>query len=332
MNYRIYLLLLCLSFTYIFSFSQTNLDAAHQMKTDYADLSHWSIQSNDAQHQVDVFFVHPTTYGSPSNGNYLADLNDENLNRLTDENAINRMTAAFSDNCNVFAPRYRQMNIEVLSFDESEKDKYLAVPTEDITAALVYFLENLNHGRPFILAGHSQGSNILQAIILNNPDIINHEQLVAAYLPGWTFTTELLNKMKLQLATTANETGGLVTWNTIGPGGKSPTLKAGALCVNPLSWTIDTTPYPASLNTEARILFTDGSEERIPHFTAAKINSDGGLEIPELSPKNINRLNMSMGPNCFHSYDYDFFFQNIADNVALRCNAYLEAHQFDDKE
>ncbi len=302
------------------------------MKTDYSDLKNWSIQNNDALHQVDVFFVHPTTYGPPSNGNYLADLHDDKLNQLTDENSINRMTAAFSDNCNVFAPRYRQMNIEVLSLEESEQDQYLTVPTEDITAALTYYLENLNHGRPFILASHSQGSDILQTIILNNPDIINQEQLVAAYMPGWTFTPELLKKMDIPLATTPEQTGGLVTWNTIGPGGKSPTLQAGALCINPLSWTADTIQYPATLNTEARILYTDGTEERIPNFTAAKINSSGGLEIPELPSNTINRLNMSMGPNCFHSYDYDFFFQNIADNVALRCNAYLAAHKLDVKK
>jgi hypothetical protein len=45
----------------------------------------------------------------------------------------------------------------------------------------------------------------------------------------------------------------------------------------------------------------------------------------------LNQLNMSMGPSCYHRYDYDFFFQNIADNAALRCKQYLSEHQIDDE-
>lgn len=306
---------------------QTNLAQEHQKKTNYAEPNNWSIQSEDIQHEVDVFFVHPTTYGPPSNGNYVADLNDQRLNQVTDTGTINRMTAAFSDHCNVFAPRYRQVNIEVLSFSDEEKSKYIAIPVEDITAALTYYLEKLNQGRPFILASHSQGSYVLQLILLDNPNIIDHNQLVAAYMPGWTFTQDDLSKMKISIAQTAASTGGLIVWNTIGPNGSSPTLMANALCVNPLSWTSDTKEVPALNNILAVIPFTDGTEGRFEHFTSAKITPGGGLEIPTPAPEISNKLNMSMGPACYHRYDYDFFIENIVENVALRCNQYLKDHQ-----
>ena len=35
------------------------------------------------------------------------------------------------------------------------------MPYDDITAALDYYFENCNGGRPFIIAGHSQGSSMV---------------------------------------------------------------------------------------------------------------------------------------------------------------------------
>ena len=306
--------------------AQSQLNKESQRITNYADAGNWSILDTKTQHPIDVFFVHPTTYGPPSNGNYIADLNDQKLNNLTDTGIIYRMTSAFAENCNIFAPRYRQVNIEVLGFAEKEQAPYISIPVSDIKAALIYYLKNLNNERPFILASHSQGSYVLQQILINNPEILNKAQLVAAYMPGWTFTDNDLLNMGLKLSETPDQVGGVIVWNTIGRGGSSPTLNPGARCVNPLSWTTDTNNYPASMNKEAVILFNDGVEERIPNFTSAFINKAGGLEIPTPKDEIYNRLNMSMGPACYHRYDYDFFFQNISDNVALRCKAYQKKH------
>ena len=38
---------------------------------------------------------------------------------------------------------------------------------------------------------------------------------------------------------------------------------------------------------------------------------------------------MSLGEQCYHRYDYDFFFYNIVDNVAQRCKVYLKKHKSD---
>ncbi len=296
---------------------------AQMSVTDYSNNDSWSVICTSPQKQIDVFFVHPTTYEGPANGRYTADLSDTAINNFTDKTAINRYIRLFDDNCNVYAPRYQQVNIEVLSMNKTDKARYIEIPKKDIKAALIYYLKNYNNGRPFILAAHSQGSNLIHDILLENPDIINKEQLVAAYLPGWTFTQEDIDNIGINISSSPEETGCLMVWNTIGQNGSSPTLTNGALCVNPLSWNSKLTNQPKSKNKGAFILTISGTEAEIDNFTSAMITESGGLQIPK--PDTIyDQLDMSMGPNCYHRYDYDFFFNNVKENVGTRCNAFLD--------
>ena len=325
-TFQICLLTACIALLSAPAFAKNNSSADMKSVTDYSNDVHWSIKDTKIKHPIDVFFVHPTTYAPPANGRYTADINDTKLNEITDINAINWMTAAFSDQCNVFAPRYRQVNFEVLSMPEDKQAHYMSISKSDIKAAFSYYLERLNNGRPFILASHSQGSDLLQLVLLDNPEIFDKEKLVAAYMPGWTFTDRILDQLGLPLGTQPAQTGCVLVWNTVGPGGTSPTLTKGARCVNPLSWTADTKNYPASMNKGAHILQEEGKSMEIKHFTAAHINAMGGLEIPTPKPDIYKKLNMTMGKECYHRYDYDFFFYNIQDNVAQRCKAYLQHH------
>lgn len=322
---------LCVATVVLPEFAEEGSNIETETGTDYTNKDNWSIKCEDIKHDVDVFFAHPTTYYPPANGKYNADLNDKKLNEETDSGTVNRMTAAFAESCNVFAPRYRQVNPEVLQMPEEKQEMYMNIAVSDIKAAFTYFIENLNNGRPFILASHSQGSNVLQLILLENQDLLNKDKLVAAYMPGWTFTDDDMKKIGLKLSTTPEQLGCLITWNTIGPGGKSPTLSKGARCVNPLSWTTDTKEYPASMNRGAKIQLTDGEEIVIKKFTSARINNDGALEIPTPKLEIVNKLNLILGKQCYHRYDYDFFFYNIVDNVAHRCKAYLKNHKSDPK-
>ncbi len=288
---------------------------------DYSVDRFWSIKDNPT-HDIDVFFVHPTTYGPPADGKYIADLSDQELNKVTDQNTVQWITDTFRDSCNIFAPRYRQVNIEVMKMDQGKKIKYMTAGANDVEAAFKYYLTHLNNGRPYILASHSQGSNVLQMILLKNPGLVDKSKLVAAYMPGWTFTDKDLEAMGISLGESPQQTGCLLTWNTIGPGGISPTVSMGARCVNPLSWTADRESRPASMNIGARIFISPEKELKVPHFTAAKINSDGTLEIPSPREDVAKFLNMSLGKEIYHRYDYDFFYENIRKNVKVRCEAF----------
>ncbi|MCB2228902.1 MAG: DUF3089 domain-containing protein [Desulfarculaceae bacterium] len=285
---------------------------------DYASDYNWTIREAKPLKAYDVFYVHPTTYGDTADG--LNQSLDNKKVRAATEATTRQQIGAYNARCNVFAPRYRQVSIKVLGMKEAEGEPYKQIATDDVLAALKYFLKNLNQGRPYIIAAHSQGSMITLRLLKAHRDLINDKKLIAAYLPGWTFTDADLKAIKLPFAQSPTQTGCVLAWNTIAQGGKSPTLFAGAHCINPLSWSTDHKEQPASKNIYALIDMGDGTTKKIPHFTSARIGDNGGLIIPV--PSIVDQLNMSMGAGVFHRYDIDFFYGNIAQNVNDRCVAW----------
>ena len=285
---------------------------------DYNNASDWCVRTESPDKPYDVFFVHPTTYGTTNDG-LNASLQNTAINLATD-GAVADQASVYVRCCNVYAPRYRQLSMAVLSMKPEAREPYLSVADADVLAAFEFYLAHYNNGRPYILASHSQGSYLLQRLLEKHRALVKDDQLIAAYLIGWSFTQDELAQKNLPLATTPQQTGGLITWNTIGKGGESPTLFGEAVCVNPLSWTDSADNEPAELNRCAIIGLEDGTTTNIPHFTSARINERGGLEIP--TPFIEPQLNMSMGPAIYHRYDYAFFYSNLVENVQVRCNAW----------
>ena len=70
----------------------------------------------------------------------------------------------FEDLTNLYEPFYRQSNLCALTGRSHEELVEFQTHEQrtDIYAALDYFFEHYNQGRPFILAGHSQGSVMLR--------------------------------------------------------------------------------------------------------------------------------------------------------------------------
>ena len=70
--------------------------------------------------------------------------------------------SVFEESCNVFVPWYRQAGMryamEVSKQTGSNEAALSGVSYTDIKASLDYYFEKCNNGRPFIIAGHSQGS------------------------------------------------------------------------------------------------------------------------------------------------------------------------------
>ena len=68
------------------------------------------------------------------------------------------------------------------------------IPTLDVLAAFDYYIKHYNNGRPFILAAHSQGSNILINLLAgymkDHPDV--YSRMIAAYVIGYPVTAQYL--------------------------------------------------------------------------------------------------------------------------------------------
>ncbi len=58
--------------------------------------------------------------------------------------------------------------------------------------AFNYYMEHGNNGRPYFLASHSQGSDLMLRFFRKHRDLIDNHLFVGAYCPGWTFSDGIL--------------------------------------------------------------------------------------------------------------------------------------------
>jgi len=193
---------------------------------------------------ADVFYVHPTLYSDKPKTEFKwnQDVRDPELNRQVDEWPIRYQASAFNAAGRVYAPRYRQAHYSVfLTPHLDDKQQALDLAYADVEAAFDYFIQHDNQGRPFLLAGHSQGTLHLARLLKNR--IIGtalQQQLVAAYLPGMPIPADSLAGLPVCLDSTA--TGCWISWRTFRWGyqpTQAPHMHAEPVCVNPISWVYD---------------------------------------------------------------------------------------------
>jgi hypothetical protein len=166
---------------------------------DYAQASNWLARpsSSEASKPVDVFFLYPTVYQKSSKGDPMVCSADNPQMRSGAQAAFSRTATAFSPLANVYAPYYRQAAIQVLEQPRKKQDEIVGgEPTTDAISAFDYYIKNLNTGRPFILAGHSQGSNIMINLMADymakNPEV--YKRMIVAYVPGYSITPQYLQQ------------------------------------------------------------------------------------------------------------------------------------------
>ena len=309
----------------------SSLKSSAQYPTiDYSNQGNWITQLQQPTKQtVDVFYVYPTVYFDQKPTNML--LNDSVL-RQESIGVFKEQASVFQSSCNIYAPFYRQMSIAVLSLSGEEYNKHFSIAYKDVLNAFDYYLEHLNNGRPFFLAGHSQGSLMLLNLMqekFNDKDL--KKQLIAAYIIGYSITEDdLKNYPWLNIAQSADDTGVIITYNTQSPDATgSPVLLPTAACVNPLNWTTQKTYASANLNLGA--VFFNNLEEidtEIPHFTDAQIGENNALIVNGPNPNKFYKEGTSFFPiGVYHKYDYQFFYRNLEQNIQTRKSSYLKSRE-----
>lgn len=291
---------------------------------DYSKSSLW-ICEFDSEYDVDVFYVYPTVSHNESG---TMDINNEDERALA-KGIYKAQASVFEGSANIYAPYYRQMSTGVKLPDDpnvvATDLKEFKLGASDVKAAFKYYIENLNDGRPFMLASHSQGSMALIELLKDefgkSEELRNN--LVAAYIIGYTVTDEDLALAKLEAATSASDTGVVITYNTQSDtsiGG--PMLLPGANCINPLNWKTDGTKADASQNKGA-VFFNDSTGEflrEVPNYCGALINTDNGA----LTTKVDEELEIGPYPEgVFHRYDYAFWYRNLEENIKVRVDSFL---------
>lgn len=300
---------------------------------DYSKKECW-YQIPEITKDVDTFFIYPTVYnGLNENDPEYAPLDNEEMKQGV-EAMKNTQASVFEESTNVYIPLYRQASTlyvgEVVMEMGSADDAVSGIPYQDVTAALDYYFENYNSGRPFIIASHSQGSAINRLILKNyfkeHPDY--YERMIAAYSIGYSITQEDLKECPhLKFATGESDTGVIISWNTEGP--KNVEEKAfnfvvlqNSVCINPLNWKRDDTYAPASENKGSLVVNEKTGELEIGDVGAdAQVNLERGVVVTnsQIAPADAAEF---LGPQSFHPEDYGLYYNNIKDNVAKRIAAY----------
>jgi hypothetical protein len=113
--------------------------------------------------RIDCFYVYPTVSGQTT-GN-------ANLQIDPVERSIALYQAArYSQYCRVYAPIYRQETLAGIGQGTPTTKPNPTMGLTDVRSAFATYLRRYNHGRGFVLVGHSQGSAVLRQLIAKDVD------------------------------------------------------------------------------------------------------------------------------------------------------------------
>lgn len=333
----------------------------HPAAPDYRNPKHWAalpdrrdaadlVPENDPfgdrqlTAQVDVFYIHPTTYRGGEYWNQ--SLDDEATNKWTDESVIARQAAVFNACCRVFAPRYRQASAATLAappaMNGPQAHEFAWI---DVRAAFLHYLKYWNKGRPFIIAGHSQGGAHTERWLTEfGKDRKLMARLVAAYPIGIAFPRGVVTRTfsGLPVCREPLDGGCFVSWNTFDSAGDGSGMVSFAqkrflakygnewanspetevVCVNPLTFSLARPVAPASANLGA--MPANRADGKLPATEAGAISAacDGGVvKVTGVPAQGYAIVKLPAG--LLHFNDFDLFYQNIRINAVARTDAWL---------
>jgi hypothetical protein len=306
--------------------------------TDYSQAAHWLSLPAVVDKPVDIFYLYPTAWSKVNQTDpNICEIDNPSM-LIGAKSVFARQATAFETVGNIFAPYYRQVDARYkFSLSSAEQDKIVqGIPKADVFAAFDYYIKNYNQGRPFILAGHSQGSNelayLLSEYMKENPKV--YARMIAAYVIGYSITGEYMAaNPHLVFAEGPDDTGVIISYNTEAPtlGGINPVTMPGGIAINPITWTRTEKLATSQENLGSIGLNKDGSVVLdqagniavIKNLADAQINLARGVIICST----CNPDTFSQGPpafkGIFHNFDILFYFFNIRENADNRARIFL---------
>jgi hypothetical protein len=304
-------------------YSKLDYWAANPYKKNLSDSIPKSLRNNFIKDSsVDVFFLHPTTFGDNNDARWNADINSDTINAKTDYSTILFQASAFNE-CRVFAPRYRQAHLRAYyTKDTASALRAFDLAYQDLKTAFQYYLDHYNNGRPIIIASHSQGSTHAQRLLkefFDGKPLKN--KLVAAYVIGMYIPQNTF--AELQPCKDSLETGCFVGWRSLRKGyepGYVQAERTKCYVTNPLTWTNGYEYAPRDLNQGA--VLKKFNNIRL-HVADAQIH-DGVLWLSRPHFPGSFLLPIKN----YHIGDINLYYMNIRENVHARVNAFKKAQSF----
>ena len=208
----------------------------------YDDASQWYI--SDRQSQADVFYIISTETGDYTLDGvpyYHADTYNDSL-RAPLYSEMLGVDTLVSGRLNYYAPYYRQCSLQSFGNDSLMAARY-PIALDDVRRAFKHYLSHYNQGRPFILAGFSQGAMIMLQL-LQEMDEAAFQRLIAAYAIGVSISKDQLASPHIIPATGAADTGVTICYNSVRDA-RNAISRIGdnnVVAINPVNWRTDATP------------------------------------------------------------------------------------------
>ena len=278
----------------------------------YDNPSMWYIQSRGGE--ADLFYIISTETGDHMMGGdtcHLADIYNMEL-RKPMQKEMTAVDSFYSDKLNYFSPYYRQVSMD--SWADSEKAfARLPITVSDVKRSWQYYLEHFNQGRPFIIAGFSQGALAALEIVKHMPDSVM-KRMVAAYVIGYKVGQEDLDSFpNIRLAQGATDTGVTISFNSV----KSPESilyisKNTKACINPVNWRTD------SVRTQF-VLYGRKKNDTLSVHCDPKSRH---IIVEGYQQKNIMPIIGCKGN--YHDMELKFYYPYIRRNMADRVAAFMK--------
>jgi len=301
-----------------------NLDywAAHPDKKDNADRIPGTEILAKNNLEADVFFIHPTIYTEKNDQlPWNPSIDDQELNKKVDHSTILFQASAFNAAGRVFAPRYRQAHLRSYSTaDKASAKKAFALAYADVKNAFEHYLRYYNHGRPFIIASHSQGTTHAGPLIREFIDGKSLQQkMVAAYLIGLPVPKTYFESIKP--CESPDDLNCSISWRTFKrdfiPDNRP--LGDSILVTNPLSWKTDTT-YVAKSQNKGTVL------RNFDKIFFKRVDAQVHQGILWAKKPRFPWSFLLRRKN-YHIADINFYYGNIRDNARERVQKWMEVYK-----
>ncbi len=218
---------------------------------------------------------------------------------------------------NLVAPYYHQFTFSAArQLDKNSFEGVYQNVASEACEAFDYYMKYMNDGRPYILAGFSQGA-MLTLDILKHMNDEQYSRMIACYSIGYRLSAEDLKHPHINAAQGEDDRGVVISFtSSLSREAIWPMVSEGAAaCINPVNWKTDSTPasftYDGTNNTvhvdtltHTLLVETDNPSYFHKYYESATFFGDAGVSKDNL-----------------HHWDLLFSNRWIHDNACTRAKA-----------
>ena len=298
----------------------------------------------------DVFYMHPTGYFQP---HWNAPLDPESAAYERTGSHLASQASASAETCNVYAPYYRQATY--YSFFDQDSNGYAAqdLAYSDLSNAFSVYMEHHNQGRPFFIAGHSQGALHGQRLVHEHISKQPIKDLfIAAYLIGYILPLKHFDQLypDLKISNNAEDQQSIISWCTgtqdfrrsrahsmfwLPEGWRQESMEQPLVCQNPFSWNLNSDWIKDENNLSIKL--KSNSLFLADYFAKKHSHAELSIEtIKDLSfeaKHSENFMIETKGPliekmksftvgGDLHNFDVSIFWGAIRNNIEKRAHAF----------